>query len=252
MDVTVAGRRRCGCIAAALLVLTANSVLAGADPIDQITVQADREKLKHQVDGFVSSAIVKPYGESLMRWDHPMCPLVAGLESEPAEFVLFRLSEIARAAHVPLGKEKCKPNFFVIVAQNPSAFLKLLWRRKPRLFDTTHGIVPVKRFIESPRPVRVWYNASDIGVDGGVAFTSALAESAGIGMGMLDYPINVAPSSLGSRLTRPVVRNIESAIVVVDPKQVHSAPGETSCFAGSAKSHPANYIKDLCDRLRLT
>jgi len=123
---------------------------------------------------------------------------------------------------VPLGKEKCKPNFFVIVAQNPSAFLKLLWRRKPRLFDTTHGIVPVKRFIESPRPVRVWYNASDIGVDGGVAFTSALAESAGIGMGMVDYPINVAPSSLGSRLTRAVVRNIESAIVVVDPKQVHA------------------------------
>ena len=221
MDVTAAGRHRCGCIAAALLVLTANSVQA-ADPIDQITVQADREKLKHEVDGFVSSAIVKSYGESLMRWDHPMCPLVAGLEREPAEFVLFRLSEIAQAAHVPLGKEKCKPNFFVIVAQNPSAFLKLLWRRKPRLFDTTHGIVPVKRFIESPRPVRVWYNASDIGVDGGVAFTSALAESAGIGMGMVDYPINVAPSSLGSRLTRAVVRNIESAIVVVDPKQVHA------------------------------
>jgi hypothetical protein len=151
-----------------------------------------------------------------------MCPLVAGLEREPAEFVLHRLSDIARSAHVPLGKENCKPNFFVIVAQNPTVFLKLAWRRKPRLFDTTHGIPPVKRFIESARPIRAWYNADDIGADGGVAFTGALAESAGIGIGMVDYPIQFSPSSLGSRLTRPVVRNIESAIVVVDPKQVHA------------------------------
>jgi hypothetical protein len=201
-----------------------SAVAHSDDSLDQITVQAqrDREKLKRDVDDFVSAAMAKSHDESLMRWDHPMCPLVAGLDREPAEFVLFRLSEIARAAHVPLGKEKCKPNFFVIVAQKPGAFLKLLWRRKPRLFDTTDGIVPVKRFIDSSRPIRIWYNASDIGVDGGVAFTSALAESAGIGMGMVDYPVQAAPSSLASRLTRPVVKNIDSAIVVVDPKEVHA------------------------------
>jgi hypothetical protein len=213
-----------GWIAAALIVLASLVVPAGADSIDQITVQAqrDREKLKHDVNNFVSSAIVKSwYGESLMRWDHPVCPLVAGLAREPAEFVLHRLSDIARSIHVPLGKETCKPNFIVIVAQNPSTFLNLLWRRKPRLFDTSYGIAPVKRYIELPRPVRVWYNASNIGADGGVAFTSALAESAGIGMGMVDYPIHVSPSSLGSHLTTAGVRNIESAIVVVDPQQVH-------------------------------
>lgn len=224
MDVTTVGTRPSFWIAVALLVLANISAPATADSLDQITVQAqrDREKLKHEVDAFVSSAIVKSYNESLMRWDHPVCPLVAGLQLEPAEFVLRRLSDIARSAHVPLGKENCKANFFVIVAQNPTAFLKLAWRRKPRLFDTTHGIAPVKRFIESSRPIRVWYNASDIDVDGGVAFTSALAESAGIGMGMVDYPIHVAPSGLGSRLTRPVVRNIDSAIIVVDPKQVQA------------------------------
>ena len=86
-----------------------------ADSLDQITVQAqrDREKLKHDVNDFVSSAIVKSRGESLMRWDHPLCPLVAGLAREPAEFVLRRLSDIARSIHVPLGKETCKPNFIV-------------------------------------------------------------------------------------------------------------------------------------------
>jgi len=91
------------------------AVAIRADSLDQVTVQAqrDREKLKHDVNDFVSSAIVKSRGESLMRWDHPLCPLVAGLAREPAEFVLRRLSDIARSIHVPLGKETCKPNFIV-------------------------------------------------------------------------------------------------------------------------------------------
>jgi hypothetical protein len=109
-------------------VLANIGIAAGADSLDQVTVQAqrDREKLKHDVNDFVSSVLVNPRDESLMRWDHPLCPLVAGLAREPAEFVLHRLSDIARSIHVPLGKENCKPNFIVIVAQNPSAFLKLL------------------------------------------------------------------------------------------------------------------------------
>lgn len=56
-----------------------STAAVSADFVDQITVQAqrDREKLKHDVNDFLSSAIVKSRGESLMRWDHPVCPLVA-------------------------------------------------------------------------------------------------------------------------------------------------------------------------------
>jgi hypothetical protein len=154
-----------------------------------------------------------------MRWDHPVCPLVAGLTRPEGEFVLHRLSDISRSVHVPLGKEDCKPNFFVIVARNPSTFIKLLWRRQPRIFDTRYGIAPVRRFIDSPRPIRVWYNAANIDAQSGAAFTDALAESAGIGMGTVDYPVHVTPS-LGSRLTTSVVRNIETAMVIVDPEKV--------------------------------
>jgi len=94
---------------------------AGADTLPSVTVEAQRqrEQLKHDVDGFVATAIVQShYGESLERWTHePVCPLVSGLKKERGEFVLARLSEIARAAGAPLGAENCKPNFFVIVSQ---------------------------------------------------------------------------------------------------------------------------------------
>lgn len=191
------------------------------DSVPGITVEAqrEREKLRHDVDAFAASAMTKSYEDSFMRWDHPVCPLVAGLNRQEGEFVLHRLSNIARSVHAPLGKENCKPNFFVMIARNPSTFLKILWRRRPRLFDTRHGIAPVKRFIDYPRPIRVWYNAADIDADEGVAFTDALAESAGIGMGKVDYPTHVSPS-MGSRITRPVVRDIESAIIIVDPEKI--------------------------------
>lgn len=232
------------------------SVLGAGRTIGQVpelgpglTVEAQREsqkKLKHDVDAFVSSAVVKSFEDSLMRWDHPVCPMVAGLNRQAGEFVLYRLSDIARSAHVPLDKESCKPNFFVIFARNPSTFLKLLWRRRPRLFDSFHGIAPIKRFIDSSRPVRVWYNAENIDADGVSSFTSALAESAGIGMGTIDFPVHVAPSGTGSRLTRAVVKNIDSAIVVIDPEKIEGLNiGQLVDYVALVGLAQVNLDKDL-------
>jgi hypothetical protein len=208
----------------AFIVLFSSAPASGQmpDSVPGITVEAqrEREKLRHDVDAFAASAMTKSFEDSFMRWDHPVCPLVAGLNHQEGEFVLHRLSNIARSVHAPLGKENCKPNFFVMIARNPSTFLKILWRRRPRLFDTRHGIAPVKRFIDYPRPIRVWYNGADIDADEGVAFTGALAESTALGMGTVDYPIHVSPSNMGSRITRSVVRDIESAIIIVDPEKI--------------------------------
>ena len=61
---------RTGWTCAALVALAGFAVPVRADSLDQITVQAqrDREKLKHDVNDFVSSVLVKPREESLMRW----------------------------------------------------------------------------------------------------------------------------------------------------------------------------------------
>jgi hypothetical protein len=190
-------------------------------PAVTVTAPRELEQLKNEVDTFVSSAITRPYGDdSLLRWNHPICPLVAGLSRQVGEFVLVRLSQIARSAHAPLGSETCKPNLYVIVAQNPERFLRLWWRHDPRLFSTREGVAPVKHFIETPRPVRVWYNAAVSGGDNGVVLGNLLATSTDPGGGLVDYPIFAGPSILGSRTTYTVVQNISSAIVIVDPAQV--------------------------------
>jgi hypothetical protein len=216
-------------------------------PAVTVTAPRELEQLRNEVDTFVSSAITRPYGDdSLLRWDHPVCPLVAGMPREAGEFTLLRLSQIARSAHAPLGPETCKPNLFVIVAKNPERFLRLWWRHDPRLFNTRFGVAPVKRFIEYPRPIRVWYNATVTGGDNGVVLGNLLATSTDPGGGLVDYPVFAGPSILGSRITRTVVQNIGSAIVVVDPAQVSKLNiGQLVDYIGLVGLAEINLDKDV-------
>jgi hypothetical protein len=144
-DVTILRAHSGYRVAAALFVLVIISFPASADSLDQITVQAqrDREKLKHEVDTFVSSVIVPPlnYGDTLWRWEDKVCPLVAGLSKQQGEFVLARLSQIVKSAGAPLGSETCKPNFYVIVASDPELLLQEWWHRDPDLFAGQKGAI---------------------------------------------------------------------------------------------------------------
>ena len=211
-------------IASPALCLFPSSPALG-EPPPTVTIEAQRnpEHLRREVDQFVAATIVKPHGdESLLRWDSPVCPLVAGLTREQGEFVLGRLSQIARAAKAPLAGQTCTANLYVIVAHNPSGFLRLWWRHDRRLFNTNHGIAAVKRFIETDRPVRVWYNYMLADPDAGSGIATMLPQSVGIGVGAgpTEYPINRNPSFVGSRLTYTAVRAIASAIVVIDAQKV--------------------------------
>ena len=122
------------------------------------------------------------------------------------EFVLARLSQVARDAGAPLAPEKCTPNFLVVLTARPEALLKKWWTRNPRLFNNDRGVGGINRFIGTTRPVRVWYNATSA-----CTGTQTTFEVEG---GMV-YP-SCAHGGLGSRLTWESVRKITSAIVLAD------------------------------------
>ncbi len=201
-----------------------------ADTLPGVTVEAERqrEKLKHDVDEFVSAAIVQSHNEeSLERWTYDqICPQVAGLNKAQGEFILARLSQIARTAGAPLAPENCKPNFFVIVSADPEPGLKQVADRKGgQAFNYETG-ERLKKFIETPRPIRVWYNAGSTSIDGasmvsGILDTSSVhARKFGSARG-LDPVYNVLPSQYGSRLNvATATRDILSVIVIIDSTKV--------------------------------
>ena len=218
MDVPASTFRRIVLALCATVGLSLSVTASGADSLDQITVQAQRETLRKQVDQFFHTAMRKPpFGESLLRWEDAVCPTVEGMIQPAGEFVLRRLSELARESGVPLAKADCKhPNLFIIVAKNPETFLKLLWRGHPTMYDTARGVAPVRTFIEKSRPIRVWYNVG--GTTDSNEISSLLTASEGVGLGPVLYP-TVHSSGPSFRLVSPL-RNISTALVVIDPAQV--------------------------------
>lgn len=236
------------CAAVALLTSLAHSIRA--DSIDTITVEAQRDKakLEREVNKFVSSTIVQPrnYDESLWRWKDKVCPLVAGLNKEQGEFVLARLSDIAKTAGAPLGSQTCKPNLYVIVTPDPELLLKQWWRRDIDLFDGEAGPT-VKRFLETPRPIRVWYSAGTVGADGQFFIglldaTSERAKPTG------QPPVVRVPLDAATRLKLTATRNIFSVIVVVDSTKIGNINfGQLTDYIGLVGLAQINFEKQPGD-----
>jgi hypothetical protein len=135
---------------------------SGKSDLETVTISAQQrqELVEQEISKFVSSITLSPRTESLGRWWVPICPLVLGMSPEGGKFVLARLSEVAREVGAPLAPEKCAPNFVVILTSEPDLLLKKLWARNPRLFNDEHGIGGIHHFVNTHRPVRVWYNAT--------------------------------------------------------------------------------------------
>jgi hypothetical protein len=187
-------------------------------PLDTVTIEA-RRQLQKQVDHFVSSVVIQYLNDSLSRWDEPICPLVAGLDRERAEFILGRISEVARTAGARMASERCKiPNFYVIVTPEPDRLLKKWLARNPTIFDRNNGWGGIRRFLNSSDPIRYWYNKRFLNTDGTTASTDAF--TAGLEGLSLGEPVPVSKSVIGSRLSYSAVQGLSSVIVVVDSSRM--------------------------------
>jgi hypothetical protein len=150
---------------------TGHSASASADPsgpLEEVTVTAQhlkltwaqRNELVQKAATFVFGiADVPNYGDWPPIWLDPICPLVTGLRREQDEFVLSRVSEIARGAGAQLGGEKCHhPNLYIFVTDNPKDLLRTMESRRYLVIFGNATPSSVEQFINRPAPVRVWHN----------------------------------------------------------------------------------------------
>ena len=103
-------------------------------------------------------ADVPDYGDWPPIWFAPVCPLVTGLRREQDQFILRRISEIARTAGARLGGEKCHPNLYIFITAQPQDLLRLIEGRRYLVFFGHAAPSQVDQFINSPGAVKVWHN----------------------------------------------------------------------------------------------
>jgi hypothetical protein len=190
-------------------------------PVQEVTVLAQRLKLEAKITNFVYGISVLENYEGLARWTRPLCPLVTGLTREQGEFVLERLSEIARAAGAPLAGEQCRPNLFIFVTPQPKALLQAM---EDRYFSVAFGNArpaEVDDFINTPRAVRVWHGAYWTPGAGTVQVHS-LAPSAQLSGGGLSGPPTYTNAGMdgASRLVTQGVWTFGNVYAVVDATQL--------------------------------
>ncbi|HTD74200.1 MAG TPA: hypothetical protein VK652_11790 [Steroidobacteraceae bacterium] len=104
-----------------------------------------------------------------------------------------------------MGRERCKPNFFVIVTEKPSELLKGLEKKHPEMYTDGYYTL-VRRFRSSTSPVRVWYNA-ELYDDFGIRVNSD-----GSGSG-----------SAASAIAFSSMRDLTSVVVIVDTQRVRES-----------------------------
>jgi hypothetical protein len=126
---------------------------------DEVIISASRAALAPRVRTFVNEISVLEQGAGLARWHVPVCPQVTGLGREDGEFILWRISEVARGAAVRLAGERCQPNLFVFVTVDPKQFLADMEKQQRAATFGRAAPVEIDEFIATPRAARVWYNA---------------------------------------------------------------------------------------------
>jgi hypothetical protein len=180
---------------------------------EEVIVKGTRPEIEKRANDFVSGVLHRGYmEEALVRWNEPICPLVAGIPASQGEFALQRLSQAVRDAGAKLDDEHCKPNFLVVLTPEPEQLLDLWRKRAPKMYGMTPP-AQVRHVLGKPRPVRAWYNFwAECG--DGVKMGSMIGADANFGLSA------ATPYGRGclkdSRLAFSRVNSISSVIVVVD------------------------------------
>jgi hypothetical protein len=71
------------------------------EQLQEVTVTAQRADLANRVSKFVDNVAALANGEGLPLWKVPICPSVTGMTRQQGEYLLWRISEIARGAGIP-------------------------------------------------------------------------------------------------------------------------------------------------------
>ena len=101
------------------------------------------------------------------------------------------MSQVAISAGALLARKECRANFYIVVTSEPDELLQS-WRKRERRLFADASRSTIDRFLNTPRPIRVWYNTE-------LAFDQTWQ---------------------ATRVELPVVIDLSSVIVVVDAGRV--------------------------------
>jgi hypothetical protein len=141
----------------------------------QLTKRA-RKQLERQVKEFVTK-VTGSSDEAVQLWRTPICPVLAGLPEEQGDPVFAHLERTLRGLGVPVGQIGCQPNFQVVITSQPGTAIDAMAKGQ-NLFGEARAF---QSFLNTARPVRIWYGAQIASPAAHVPMTAIAAGAPGQG-----------------------------------------------------------------------
>lgn len=135
-------------------------------------VVVEGRQLENLVRSFVAEVSQPASRRGLARWNRPVCVGAVNLRNEVGQYVVDRISDLARELGVEAGEPGCRPNILIVATTDGAALANALIEDRPRNFDLRHnstdaGTRAFRNFRTGDRPVRWWQTSMPINSDTG-------------------------------------------------------------------------------------
>ena len=199
-------------------------------PIRLDDIEVTGTPLSELIRGFVDEVAAPNRGRGIARWADQICVGVANLRTEPAQYIVDRVSTVAEDIGLTPGKPGCKPTVIIIASDQPSLMARALVNERRRAFQMggsgmDRGDAALQAFQASEAPVRWWQVSMPVDSETGQRANRIPGECSGACGSPLDYAPVISVFA-ASRLGTQIVDDIARTVVILDVDQVSHVSGQ--------------------------
>lgn len=193
-------------------------------PIKLEDVEVTGVPLDRLIRTFVNEVAAPNRGRGPARWRDRICVGVANLRSEPAQYIVDRVSTVAEDVGLTPGEPGCAPTAIIIASDDPDGLAEALVRERRRAFrmggsGMDRGGVALRAFLASNAPARWWQVSLPTDSETGNIAVRIPGECRDPCQKPEDYAPVIEVFS-ASRLKTQIVDNLSRTIVILDTDQV--------------------------------
>lgn len=193
-------------------------------PVQLEEVEVTGASLDNLIRSFVNEVAAPNRRRGLARWDDRVCVGVANLRTEPAQYIVDRVSTVAEDLGLTPGEPGCTANIMIVASADPTGLAEALVRdHRPALrmggTGMDRGAAALRAFAASEAPVRWWQVAIPVDSDTGMRAVRIPGECNPPCQAVTDFAPVIGVFA-ASRLSTQIVDNLTRTIVILDIDQV--------------------------------
>lgn len=199
---------------------------AQAEPTRLADIEVRGRPLQSMIQNFVDEVALPHNNRALARWDSEVCVGVANLRPAPSEYLIDRISTIARDVGLTVGNPGCTANILIIATVDSNGLADRMVSNRRKTFitgsaGTDRGNRALRNFRETLRPVRWWQSALPIDSITGERAVRISGDCGSSCAGNANESTSgqYAPNIKiwgAARLQNQIVDNLTKSIVIVD------------------------------------